>query len=267
MITKLQENDLDRIMALVGKNPAINLFIIGDVENFGFGQDFMELWGESDSPEGPLTAVMLRYFGSYLPYAEGAFDADGFAELIRRNTAAEMISGSSEVVQAFRGKVGIRNEKNMHFAQVSEMNDEIRSAVSTPVKIKRAAVEDVEAICSLMDIIEEFESSPEDSRRSYRKTLESGTGRTYFAEQDGRVIAAASTTAENSMSAMIVGVATHPEYRGKGLATRVVAQLCTEIIAEGKSLCLFYDNPQAGVIYKKLGFSDIGSWTMTYLHK
>lgn len=267
MIRKLNVDDLDKLMMLVGNNPAINLYIIGDVENFGFDQDFMELWGECDSPEGPLTAVMLRYFGSYLPYAEGSFDADGFAALIRGNTAAEMISGSSEVVQAFRGKVSIRNEKVMHFAQLSEMNEEIRRAAAVPVKIKRAAVEDVEKVCSLMDRIEEFESSPEDSRRSYRQTLESGTGRTYFAEQDGKVIAAASTTAENSMSAMIIGVATHPDYRGRRLATRVVAQLCTEIIEDGKSLCLFYDNPQAGVIYKKLGFSDIGSWTMTYLNK
>lgn len=267
MIRKLNENDLQPLMELVGKNPAINLFIIGDVENFGFNQDFQELWGEYDSPGGPLKAVMLRYFGNYLPYAEGTFDTAGFAEIIRMNTAAEMISGASGVVQAFRGKVSIRNEKEMHFAQLSEMNEEIRRTAAAATKIKKAAAEDVEAVCSLMDIIEEFEGSPEDSRRSYHQTLESGTGRTYFAEQDGKVIAAASTAAENSLSAMIIGVATHPLYRGRGLATRVVAQLCTDIIADGKSLCLFYDNPQAGVIYKRLGFTDIGSWTMTYLDK
>ncbi|MNN97268.1 FR47-like protein [compost metagenome] len=66
---------------------------------------------------------------------------------------------------------------------------------------------------------------------------------------------------------MLVAVATHPDYRGQGLATRVVAKLCTDLLAEGKSLCLFYNNPQAGLIYKKLGFSDIGSWTMMYMKK
>lgn len=64
------------------------------------------------------------------------------------------------------------------------------------------------------------------------------------------------------MSAMIVGVATHQAFREQGLASRVMAQLCADLLHEGKSLCLFYDNPHAGVIYKRLGFQDIGSWTI-----
>lgn len=84
-------------------------------------------------------------------------------------------------------------------------------------------------------------------------------------EMDGKVIVTASTTAENSMSAMVVAVATHPDYRGKGLAKHVVARLCGDLLAEGRSLCLFYDNPNAGLIYKKLGFKDVGFWSMYYL--
>ena len=38
--------------------------------------------------------------------------------------------------------------------------------------------------------------------------------------------------------------------------------LCEELLGEGKELCLFYDNPDAGTIYKKLGFEDIGFWIM-----
>lgn len=33
-------------------------------------------------------------------------------------------------------------------------------------------------------------------------------------------------------------------------------------------LCLFYDNPAAGRIYKRIGFRDIGKWCMwTYARK
>lgn len=39
-------------------------------------------------------------------------------------------------------------------------------------------------------------------------------------------------------------------------------KLMADVLEEGKSLCLFYDNPEAGRIYKRLGFKDIGRWTM-----
>ncbi|AIQ53120.1 GNAT family N-acetyltransferase [Paenibacillus sp. FSL R7-0331] len=267
MIRRLYEADRERVMELAGRNPSINLFIIGDVENFGFEQEFMELWGECDSPDGPLQAVLLRFYDSYLPYADGAFDAEGLAELIRRNSRAEMISGDAGVVEAFKGKVPVREEKRMLFAELKEMNERISSSAAVPLAFKKATVNDVEAVCTLTDQIEEFAGSTENSRKSLRTALESGTGRTFFAEQDGQVIAVASTTAENSLSAMIVGVATHPDYRGRGLAGNMVAQLCADLLAEGKSLCLFYDNPQAGVIYERLGFQTIGSWTMLYIDK
>lgn len=45
MIRRLTEDDRELLMALLRKEPALNLFIIGDVENFGFEQDFMTLWG------------------------------------------------------------------------------------------------------------------------------------------------------------------------------------------------------------------------------
>lgn len=126
---------------------------------------------------------------------------------------------------------------------------------------------DVEAVCALTDIIQEFAGSGSGMRTSLRQTLQSGTGRTYYVEQDGKVIATASTSAENSQSAMIVGVATHPDYRRQGLARRLVAQLCNDLLAEGKSLCLFYDNPKAAEIYEDLGFRRIGAWRMLYLQR
>lgn len=45
-----------------------------------------------------------------------------------------------------------------------------------------------------------------------------------------------------------------------------MTKLCHELLAEGKMLCLFYDNPEAGSIYKRLGFEDIGKWMMHVFH-
>ena len=94
------------------------------------------------------------------------------------------------------------------------------------------------------------------------------TGRTYIVrDEQGVMVSSASTTAENSQSAMIVGVGTKPGYGKKGYATLCMEKLCRDLLAEGKNICLFYDNPAAGNIYKRLGFEDIGFWSMIRYEK
>jgi uncharacterized protein len=266
MIRKLTEKDRESVMAFVGKEPALNLFLIGDIENFGFDNEFQEIWGEFDAADGRLKAVLLRYYGSFLPYAVGGFDVTGFADIVMRSERREMVSGPTHVAEMFRGALKFRKEKHMFFAELAATRRlDAGMAYYGESEIKHAAVDDVEAVCELMDQIEEFQTGADSRRDVLRRTLASGTGRTYMVKRDGKVIASASTSAENSMSAMVVGVATHPEHRGQGLATRLVTKLCADVLAEGRSLCLFYDNPSAGAIYKRIGFEDIGKWSMMYI--
>ncbi|MFD1774889.1 GNAT family N-acetyltransferase [Paenibacillus rhizophilus] len=264
MIRKLTEEDREGLLAFLGKEPALNLFLIADVENFGFEQDFQEVWGEFGPADAQPMAVLLRYEHSYIPYADGPFNVQGFAEIMLQDGKMEMLSGSSSLVNLFSGVINFRKEKSLYFAELKELNPEASARFDTETCVKRATIQDVESICSLMDGIEEFDVNPESSRRSLRRTLETGTGRTYFVERTGQVAASASSTAENSMSAMVISVATHPAYRGQGLATSVISKLCAELVSEGKALCLFYDNPDAASIYKRIGFRDIGSWSMMY---
>jgi hypothetical protein len=93
-------------------------------------------------------------------------------------------------------------------------------------------------------------------------TLEDGSTRRYIAEDGDKIICTAASTAESSDMAMIIGVATHKDYRNRGLASAVVSKLCSDLLSEGKTPCLFYDNPNAGKIYNRLGFKVIGKWKM-----
>nr|WP_304362706.1 GNAT family N-acetyltransferase [Bacillus pseudomycoides] len=65
-----------------------------------------------------------------------------------------------------------------------------------------------------------------------------------------------------TLSAMVVGVCTHPSHRGRGYASLILQKMIWDFTQEGRTLCLFYNNPAAGRIYKRLGFKDIGTWTM-----
>ena len=82
MIRKLTVSDNEEVMALLKPEATLNLFIIGDIENFGYESDVQDLWGEFDS-EDKLHALLLRFDTFFLPYSKDAnFGAKAFSEII-----------------------------------------------------------------------------------------------------------------------------------------------------------------------------------------
>ncbi|EJQ52726.1 hypothetical protein IEQ_01769 [Bacillus cereus BAG6X1-2] len=156
--------------------------------------------------DGALKAILLRFHDSFIPYGKTDFSGIEFESILSRYAPLK-ISGKSEVVETFENIPSIHlGEKNkMYFC---ECLDDTRLP-STPIHetIKLASVDDVERIMSLRSNIAEFPAANE-SERILRQAIETNTGRTYFIEKDGAIIASASTSAENSLSAMVIGVCT-----------------------------------------------------------
>jgi uncharacterized protein len=258
MIRKLLEKDHQQVMQFLAEEPSINLFIIGDIEAFGYDSTFQVIWGEF-SNSGDLIAVLLKYHNSFIPYAKGAFDIYGFTEIIKTYTIEPLMSGKADIVEQFEKMPGIKlGRKQETFFAECQIDTHLKYPEFT---IKKATIKDVDRIIELRSTIDEFVVS-DAARDMLVQSMKTNTGRTYFAEENGILTACASTTAENSVSAMIVGVCTNQKHRQKGLATAVLQKLIKDVLDENKILCLFYDNPAAGRIYKRLGFKDIGKWTM-----
>ncbi|MCR8641286.1 GNAT family N-acetyltransferase [Paenibacillus sp. N1-5-1-14] len=261
MIRRLGIDDHESLMQYLGEEPSINLFMIGDIEAFGYESDFQDIWGQMDT-EGNYEAVMLRYFQSYIVYAKASFDVQGFAAIMNEDPNFKEFSGKASVVGAFENgivpKLGER--KPTYF---SELKVESFTPISTSEdRVKEADLEDIDRIIEIRTKGFSSYNTRSNARESLLKVMESGTSRSFYTEDQGVMTSIASTTAENSMSAMIVAVCTDANYRQQGLASEVMSTLCRRVLNEGKTLCLFYDNPKAGAIYKRLGFQDIGMWNM-----
>ena len=252
MIKKLCTEDHEELMEYLKHESEINLFIIGDIENYGYDSDFQSLWGEFNN-DGKIIAVLLKYHQSLIFYSRDDFDLDGFCCLISTLSFTQ-ISGKQNVIEKFSSKFDFKKTRNMYFCKLD--NDHNLKAIDDSYGIKKLEVHNVEGIFKLHKSIDEFETQQIAVMKS---SLESGRG--YYVEIDGEIISAAQTTAENSASAMIVGVCTQPRYRKTGYASSCVSSVCKSVLDEGKTLCLYYNNPEAGKIYKRLGFYDIGFWT------
>ncbi len=260
MIIKMDQTWHEKVMNYLSKEPALNLFIIADIENFGYDTDFQEIWGDVDG-NGVISGVLLRYMGNYLPYAKETINAEAFSEIINQDKSYEMLSGKKEITEQFRQYVAFERTKETYFAELRDAHFLNKS--SSRENIMQAELSDVDSIMDLRHLIKEFDIRPT-AKQSLEQALTTKTGRTYFIKNHERVVSCASSTAENSFSAMIVGVCSHPDKRNQGLASLCMEALCQDILAEGKAVCLFYDNPKAGSIYKRLGFKDIGLWSMNY---
>jgi A/G-specific adenine glycosylase len=89
-----------------------------------------------------------------------------------------------------------------------------------------------------------------------KSKLEVARGRGYVCRSGGKIVSVAQSDFEKEDYALIVGVATHPDHRGKGFGKACFKRLGEDLIGEGKSLYLIYENDIAGRMYHNFGFSD-----------
>ncbi|MBN2794236.1 MAG: GNAT family N-acetyltransferase [Clostridia bacterium] len=251
MIRKLTNEDYHMVMDYLLEEPSINLFIIGDIENFGFHHPKQDVWG-SFNPE--LEGVLLRYKDNFIPYyKKDDFNIEHFKSIIKMHPSRTMISGKSSVLEGFRDTFEKSEYREMFFCELNEKDDHLQ--VHHDVKI--ANVGDAERIFELLSHIEEF-SNFGTSPKDIQERIAEKTGRIYYIEDEKhKMVSVSQTSAENKHAAMVVGVATLPESRGRGYMSSCLSQLCLDLLNENKRLCLFYDNPEAGSVYHRMGFKSI----------
>ncbi|WP_147535477.1 GNAT family N-acetyltransferase [Bacillus marasmi] len=260
MIRRLTNYDHSICLKLLTEKCAENLFIIGDIEIYGYDQDFQKLWGDFNE-KGKLIAVLLKYEENYIPFAVEPFDALSFAKIMMNDPEFKMMSGLREITEKIEVYItkSLISKRQTYYSKCTYLKE--GDEVVDVTDVKAATVQDAPALVQMINSVPEFGNSSLTLARKLRE-MNDGTSRSVFIEVDGKIVSTASTAAENSLSAMVVAVATLNDYKKLGFATKCMVQLCRTLLQEGKEVCLFYDNPAAGNIYKRIGFEDIGFWMM-----
>lgn len=255
MIIKLNDTYHSKAIKYLKRDKDFNLFIIGDIERYGYDNYFLDIWASIDK-KGNIEGILLKYFEYLIFYSQGNFNVDEVANFINKLNYTE-ISGKLEVLEKLEGKIGIRRKRIVKFCTLEDPTK--LKDVEIGLKPKKIRFGNINKVVKLYEDINEFENTTVENIKNGLRT-----GRGYCIEINRKVVAMAKSTLENSTHAMIVGVGTHPEFRNRGLATKCIVKICKEIINEDKKPCLFYDNIDAGKIYHKLGFEEKGYWGMYY---
>lgn len=253
MIVKVDSTYHNRVIEYLQKEIEFNLFIIGDIEKYGYDNYFLTIWAGINE-NGDVEGILLKYFEFLIFYANGKFNEFEFTNLINKINYVE-ISGKTELLKKLSSKLNLEKERIVNFCRLS--NPENLNEIDTSIKVKKIRFGNINKVVKLYEIIEEFDNTSAESIKNGLKT-----GRGYCIEVDRKVVSMVKSTCENSTHAMLVGVGTHPNYRNRGFATNCIVKICKELVDENKVPCLFYDNIEAGKIYKKLGFEDLGKWSI-----
>lgn len=260
------EADRARILAYIEHEPEMNLFFYGDIENYGVESPQVNVFAFLNETGG-WDSLLLRYFDFYILYSQTPeYSPAPVAEFLRQRTV-DCVSGKTNLLEML---APFFPQWHIQPTYMSRCN---RLAAQPPVlppdaRLQKLGPAQLQDRMELLLCIQEFSASygtPEAAQKDMERNLEAMEKGSLFygVYQAGRLVACASTSADNSQSAMVVGVATHPDFRGRGYASAAVTALCEASFEAGRRfLCLFYDNPTAGRIYRRLGFEELGGYGM-----
>jgi predicted GNAT family acetyltransferase len=254
MIRLLTALSYDLIYTFCNQNPALNLYFLGNLESLGVESDICQFWGSFDD-DGALTGVLMRYMDGWNIADGPGCDYAGFGQIVDGHPAgAARLQDNTRHVESFLPYLQRYQAQETSTEYLCDLDplDFTPTCKSWPVR--RAAISDFDALCRFYAAAGHMSRTP----RGVERPLQDG--RVFIVEVGNQIVSSVLTNAETKRLAMIGGVFTPPAHRGAGYASTAMVALCRSLIADGIRPVLYYDNPAAGGIYRRLGFKDLGLW-------
>ena len=255
-VRKLEDCDKEMVMSFIDQEPAQNIEMIGGLNLFGISNGISVFYGifVQEDLKGIIAHVepaTVQY------YTTGAGESEEAAQFINELNWKELY-GKKEAIEPLIHKIDHKEMVNRFLAETDdydwfELDASMVATVTSELELQE--------VIDLYEEIEEFQDFMSMGREKvleiYRKiALEGENGKKTYLRKNGRLVATAGAGMENSDYALLEGVATAVDYRNQGLASIACMQLMNEYKKKGKRLCLFYTNPAAGSIYRRLGFKE-----------
>ncbi len=261
MIRELTLEDKTAVLEFLYHAPEINLYIIGDIYNGAFENDYQQLYAEFRDDK--FFAVLSRNMSTLTYYAVEDDFNKAWIDIFNAFDFI-FISSREKLLQPIKAYYPSMREDKMDFMKSTTFRRD-ESIDYSGIRILDTK-QDAEMVFELLKTIPELYTVHAKGKAEaiqYFLHNSGANGTTVFIEQDGQVVATASAVYESKKSAMIVAVASHSDYRGFGYGKTVMHYLMDLYINhKGKTLCLYYDDPIAEKLYKKLNFVDIDRWSM-----
>jgi len=235
---------------------------IGDLDEFFF--DKCEWLTLPNRDNNELKEVILIYRGIEIPSVLAFSRTDEFGQFFKESLPKLPDRFNCHYQEPFRDILSNSFNETDHgqYMKMLLVPTAFRPAMRDDEEIRRLDRSHLEELLALYD-----RAYPE----NYFDPRMLDTGKYFGFHTDGKLVAAGGVHAySNEYSVAVLGnLTTDPEYRGRGIATRVTSRLVRELIDENKVITLNVkaNNEPAFRSYRRLGFKLIHTYREGYFER
>ena len=257
ILKKCDVSDIQRALDYIGDDRLLCFYLYMDVLECGIEDEGLGLWISETDEE--IQAVMYQYYDCLHLFGRG--------ECPVKDVLAVMDEIDPKVIVSSEANIGALKKELDESKYIYELNHIITTDVlmkeNPDIEIKAATQEDVPEIAAMMmkDKIYNEVYTYEKLSGDLSRRLASGFGRLWIIrDENGRLVCADATNAETDDLAVIGGLVTDPEMRGRGLGQAMTGSVWNTVLREGKRGLAFLldDNEKTINLHKKLGYDFIG---------
>lgn len=262
MLIRCNNTHVGKIKDYIGDEYYKCLYLYLDLIQYECEAENVKVWIQTQNAN--VVAVILKYYtGMHIYSKEHDYQKPEILELIENEKPA-MICGEKQTILDIYDE--LKSKKyNIETGWVRGLKDAV---LNVNEGVEKAQKQDFLNIAKLIYQDEDLGSSYDLeslTQQMYERNLQKFT-RNYVIHKDEKVIAHASTGAENEKLAMLSYVITDPQYRGRGFAYQVCSNLCKDLIDEGKQIFLINYSQESTKLYDKLGFKICCEWGKLFLN-
>jgi len=262
-----------RLLKHFRKDPVLFAYHMGDLDDFFFPDC---LWPAIFDARGDIDDVLLTYTGGDTPVLLAFGRSDRFDDLLReylpiapKKFFCHFQKQHHAILREFARETPLGTHLKMKLDEV-QFAELCRSGPRRGGWSRQSQCRDGKHPDLRLDAVIRLDPSHESQLRalyaaaypdSYFTPRMLPTGKFFGHLDNGAIVAVAGVhvVSDEYRIAALGNIATHPDYRGRGLATLVTHRLTNELVSEGKMVCLNVkaDNAPAIACYRKIGFAPV----------